>query len=437
MKQVTLLAPLLLACLANIRAELYTVVDLGGEGSKPRPYALNSSGVAVGYTDSGYGTALVFDGNGSFTNLGSLDPTGNWRSATATGINDSGVIVGRAAVESGGYHAAIFSGTGFGNVDLGTLSAVDWYLSGAQAVNASGTVVGWAERDDRRIHATRFSGTGTGNIDLGTLGGDESQATAINASGVIVGNSRLPGDFEPNWKAVRYGQTPAGNKDLGTLGGRTSNASAINDKGVIVGAAEVLFKASGQKAYFTHAVIFSGTGTGNTDLGTLYPGAGSYAYGINNSGVIVGSAGTDAAHNFRNHAFVYRDGRMRDLNSLVSPKSGRVFTEAFAINNKGQIAVVGSLNGNGRAFRLDPVEPPPSNEITATARPLLYGKIGGSGNFEKGIGTYKKGKTVSVIAYPKNKRKFVKWIEKGKTVSLKAVYTFTVTGDRKLVAVFK
>ena len=48
------------------------------------------------------------------------------------------------------------------------------------------------------------------------------------------------------------------------------------------------------------------------------------------------------------HAYVYTNGDMTDLNSLIDPNSGWVLEDAVAINNSGQIAGYGSLSPQGQ-----------------------------------------------------------------------------------------
>jgi probable HAF family extracellular repeat protein len=67
---------------------------------------------------------------------------------------------------------------------------------------------------------------------------------------------------------------------------------------------------------------------------------------------VVGSSNTsgDAA----SHAFLYSGSKMYDLNDLIPAGSGWELIEAAGINDAGQIAGVGSHNGNSRAFLLTP-----------------------------------------------------------------------------------
>ena len=96
--------------------------------------------------------------------------------------------------------------------------------------------------------------------------------------------------------------------DLGALGGAKSSALAINDEGFIVGDAQT---ASG----WFHAFIDGGGVM--TDLGTVGPAtSNSYAYAINNLNSIVGNSGSVGG--VGGVAFLYANGKMTDLNTLVS-----------------------------------------------------------------------------------------------------------------------
>ncbi len=67
--------------------------------------------------------------------------------------------------------------------------------------------------------------------------------------------------------------------------------------------------------------------------------------------------------------------------------------------------------------------------ITATASPSNAGTI-------TGAGSYASGSTCTLNATPNSGYRFVNWLENGTSVSTNATYSFTVTGNRNLTAVF-
>ena len=88
------------------------------------------------------------------------------------------------------------------------------------------------------------------------------------------------------------------------------------------------------------------------DLGTL-GGSSSFAYGVNDEGQVVGSSNVLAPDGA--HAFVYRDGTMRDLNDLAdAAATGWVLSSARAINRSGQIVGFGTHHAETAAFLLTP-----------------------------------------------------------------------------------
>ncbi len=84
------------------------------------------------------------------------------------------------------------------------------------------------------------------------------------------------------------------------------------------------------------------------DLQTL-GGTNSEALDMNDAGHIVGVADTATGGQ---RAFVYRNGAMTDLNTLLPSGSGWVLQRANAISAGGQIVGVGTFNG------ADPRVPP-------------------------------------------------------------------------------
>ncbi len=131
---------------------------------------------------------------------------------------------------------------------------------------------------------------------------------------------------------------------MGTLGGLWSQGYAINNKGQIVGLAYT-------KNGLAHGFITNCATCPLKDLGTFAGGTSSvWALSINDSGAVVGRSTFGGTY----HAFIYSGGKIRDLNSLIPVGSGWVLIEADGINASGQIAGMGTHNGQERAFLLTP-----------------------------------------------------------------------------------
>jgi probable HAF family extracellular repeat protein len=161
-------------------------------------------------------------------------------------------------------------------------------------------------------------------IDLGNLGGTMAGlGPCANKRGQVINESTLPGDLVSHafiWEAGVM-------TDLGTLGGDNSEAIWLNDAGDVVGSADL----PGSQIH--DAVLWS---DGEIhDLGTVPGDPCSRGRGLNSRGQVVG--GSSDCRNFL-HAFVWEEGGpVLDLNTLIAPGSGFQLTNAFNINDRGEI----------------------------------------------------------------------------------------------------
>ncbi|QNA88507.1 DUF3466 family protein [Massilia sp. Dwa41.01b] len=296
----------------------YTVTVLAGAGSLA--WDINAAGQVVG--EEGGNAWLYADG--LFTTLGS---------GAGRGINDSGQIAG----ESGG-NGFLYSG--------GAMTWITgWGVTTVRGINNDGTVVGMAEYEDEEEGFVRhaYSYRDGVSTDLGTLYGIRSQANAVNNLGHIAGGTDIGG--APNWPLTPFLYRDGGMSDLGPFNGPWSEAMAVNDLDQVVGYAG--YAPRGGELYPRGAFLWD---AGTTyDLGALTGSDYSYANGINNLSQVVGWYGDGLA----TRAFLYENGSLLDLNTLIDPASSWVVSDATAINDLGQIVGTACRAGACHAVRLD------------------------------------------------------------------------------------
>lgn len=157
-------------------------------------------------------------------------------------------------------------------------------------------------------------------FDVGTVrGGTFSFASAVNASGQVVGTS---GTSDGALRAYSWTQA-SGIQELATLGGRSSGAGSVNPSGQIAG-----FSEDGQGV--SHAVLWPQAGAMPQDLGTLPGGAG--AGPINDNGqVVISSAG--GSHG----AFLWTIGSTPPGTPLHTLPGSSGFIQVKALNASGQV----------------------------------------------------------------------------------------------------
>jgi len=270
---------------------------------------------------------FLWTASGGMEDLGTLP---GWQSGDAEAINNLGQVVGYDYSNDGDM-------VSFGWTPvLGTRPLRGTQAGGATGVNAARQVVGDGPLD-------AFLWTEAGGIDdLGNLGGGTSYAAAINAAGVVVGASQTANQV---LHAFVWNQG-SGMQDLMNLARKTcptcdSQALGVNNNGVIVGAV-----AGDDGGAYPWAFVYKNGNVVNLgDLGGSGKLRGSVAFGINESGQVVGEAWTPTG---TRHPFLWtRTGGMQDLGILANANE----CYAFGVNDSAQ--VVGyclMLDGTVRAF---------------------------------------------------------------------------------------
>jgi probable HAF family extracellular repeat protein len=304
--------------------------------------------------------------NGKISDLGTLK--GGYESV-ANAINNAGEVAGYAnnALPDANSLAGLGSQTRAvvwwnGEIhDLGTLGGSD---AMALYVNDLGQIAGQSYTstsspastaiphcEDSLVALHAFLWENGRMTDLQTLGGTCALAYALNNHGQVVGQANLTGDSESHpflWESGAM-------KDLGALGGTYGYAGWLNDSGQVVGAATNKGDAA--------LLAFSWKGGEMTNLATLNGDACSAADAVNSTGQVVGGSGIYAAPFFPactdalEHAVLWENGQILDLNSLVSSTSGLTLNEATFINDLGEISGFATLaSGDIHAFVMIPCD---------------------------------------------------------------------------------
>lgn len=310
------IASIVLAHASVHAASTYQITSLG---MGVTPSRISKSGTVVG---DYYGSPLAWsDGITQYLNVGAEGYV-----IGAYDINSSGLIVG-----GGAGMAAVWQGNQW------NLLPEQQPYSLARAVNDSGLIGG---KSGGQAAIWR-----NGQLELLSAlpGYAHSEVVDIGGSGAVVGVSDGEGLASWRWENGEAHQLDHGS-GVGSL------AQGINDQGSIVG--HILLESGGWAA----------SRWDGTELLTLsqLPGAfRSSAYGINNSGVAVGSSLFDffSGPNFSHdeHATLWENDTAINLNNQVLDAEGWLLTHAFSVNDKGQIVGIGWHNGAQSGFLLTPV----------------------------------------------------------------------------------
>jgi probable HAF family extracellular repeat protein len=290
------------------------------------PSAINNKGDVAGSVGY-YTTAAETFGSGFLYAAGKTIPVGFDQVSTANGINDSAEVVGQTDSEPPNPLAPPPQAFLFSNGSQIEIDTVQGRRSAAYSINNGGHIAGSLSTGTCATpfscnlgdtHAFLYAGSGL--IDLGTLGGDFSEGRGINNLGEITGGSNRTAGGVNHLFLYTQGSL----HDLGTVGGKPTEGIQINDKKEIIGSPSFLYRDGEFRAL------------------PIVPS------GINNRGDIVGGR---AEANGSNHAFLYSDGKVVDLNRLLTDPALTLLTGAAGINDRGQIVASGL---NGQIYILTP-----------------------------------------------------------------------------------
>jgi probable HAF family extracellular repeat protein len=350
--------------------------DLGAllSGLSSAPAGISASGLIAGFSQNGVIDPLtgvpelraVLWQNGGITDLGTL-PEGGYESA-ANAVNSSGQVVGIAmntVPDSNSLTLTLdyfppstqvraFEWERGVMQDLGTLGGTD---AVAAVINERGQVLGWSYTSTTQAGAcfpfalgSFIWERGKGMRSVGNLGGTCTEAMDLNNRGQVVGFSLAQGDTFSRAFLSENGSI----QDLGgSLGGNSTGAFKVNEAGQAVGfgylAGNTLF----------HATLWRQVGQ-ITDLGTVGDDACSRASDINAQGQIVGGDSTLAqclGEELFTRAFLWEDGTIFDLNTLIPSGSSLYLIDPETINDQGEIAGNGvDASGYQHAFLLIPCD---------------------------------------------------------------------------------
>ncbi len=360
--------------------------------------------------------------NYQIVDLGNLGGT----QAEAFGINNLGDIVGNAGGVDFDNHAFVYRNQGI--LDLGFLPVNENTTSTSYAfdINNNGLAVGFSTQtftDANSLPYNRLMATyyDTVNLTISSipqvdpLSPLNMRAERSNDNDIIVGVTEYddPNDVDANGDPIIaitvrgfVYDINSGVLDLltpPTDSIRTGLAlRAINNNGVIVGVAADTVSNGVQNAVLSDIVTTSISDLTQVSKITIYDGVQNQVWSINDNDIMVGSANTATDSNKRAfsynlntqeivslgslntnfpfseafkinnlgqivgvsqyqnspiiyHAFLYENGTMKDLSKLIGCDTGWVLSEARSINDSGIIVGTGLINGEKHAYMLTPI----------------------------------------------------------------------------------
>lgn len=344
---------------------VYSVTDLGANITPINSFGqalgfLNNNGVVAGtiYNSSGQSVGVLYQ-NGQLTDL----PL-----TSVTGLNDSNEVVGDSSSGS-----VLWNNGTVTALPIDGAIADNGTIANGFDVDLNGTVTPLSGSDDPLFappsisrDAQYFGGATNGNQ------GEVSAAIWNLSTGQFTFvESAVPGQ---------------------TLGA----TFAVNNSGAAVG--QIGDDEGGD------AFLYSNGQLTDLGLGSAQLGIGSSANGINDEGVLVGTTG-------RGVPFVYNNGVVTNLQSVLAGNSGFTLDNAISINDNGQILATGTnAAGAEHTLLLNPTATPtlsvsgfPSTTTAGAAQKLTVTVLNPDGTVDTGYtGTIQFSSTDAQAGLPAN-----------------------------------
>ena len=338
----------------------YTITDLGTlpGGNFSQPFFINKNGVVSGSASLADGTQnAILWLNGQMNDIGA--PGLGGPNSIAIVDNENSQAVGEAETSTSDPNGEDFCGFGthliclpflWQGAKMIPLPTLGGNNGVAEAINNRAEVAGFAE------DSTPDPGCPTPQVlqfepavwengvihKLPTVGGDlDGVAQQINDNGDVVGGSGTCATFNTNFlynlvpvHALLWEKGKA--TDLGNLGGITGKAGGniaydINNQGQVVGTSDLQGDTTFDAFLWTRS-------TGMQDLKTLSGDVASVSISINDAGSVVGAS---LNADFNPRAFLWEEGVMTDLNTLIAGDSPLYLLTGCSINSRGEITGLG------------------------------------------------------------------------------------------------
>ena len=393
-----------------------------------RAYAKNSAGVSYG-NEVDFTTAQ----NVSAPTVTTSQVT-NIAQTTATGggnvTNSGGATVTARGIcwstshnpTTSGSHANSGTGTGSFSVNMTGLTPGTTYYVRAYAINSAGTSYG-SEVSFTTQQAITLPTVTTGQVTniqqtSATGGGNVTNSGGANVTerGICWGTSHNPttsGSHASNGTGTGSYTVNMSGLSPGTT--YYVRAYAINSQGTAYGS-EVTFTTTAGLPTVTTSQVTNITQTSATGGGNVTATGGA---NVTERGICWGTSHNPTTSNSHANSGTGTGTYTVNMTSLTA--NTIYYVRAYAINS------AGTAYGSEVSFTTAEI---PSYTIAVSASPSSGGTVSGGG-------TYQQGQSCTVTATANTGYTFLKWTENGTQVSTNADYTFTVSGNRTLVAQFQ